>query len=210
MSLCTTEDEGTTILQNKSKPSSSDAASDPRWRQLKTQHSEILKTHTIGTVCTVFSHTLAKLAPHTVYGDLTSRNKADQGPKWRLHQNIVWCLDVTLVNAYRNTAHPSITVLLCYMMIGVSDKRNQANIWLTKKKIHTHTRTHTEAEETSRHIRVTTQAIMDNTLFGGSMRTSHPVDTKERVAEETYGNWQGCNWTLNGMATASCHDSEAR
>jgi hypothetical protein len=30
LDLCTMEDEGGTILQNKSKPSSSDAASDPR------------------------------------------------------------------------------------------------------------------------------------------------------------------------------------
>jgi hypothetical protein len=39
LGLCTMEDEGATILQNESKPSSSDVASDPRRRQLK--HSTV-------------------------------------------------------------------------------------------------------------------------------------------------------------------------
>jgi hypothetical protein len=67
-----------------------------------------------------------------------------------------------------------------------------------------------EAEETRKHIRVTTQAIMDNRLFGGSLQTSHLVDTKGRVAKETYGNWQRWSWALTGVATASCHHSEVR
>ena len=79
-----------------------------------------------------------------------------------------------------------------------------------KKNIYIYIYIYTEAEETSRHIRAMTQAIMDNTMFGGSMQTSHLVDTKDRVVEETYGQWQGWNWPLTGVATASCHLSEAR
>jgi hypothetical protein len=45
LDLCTMEDEGATILQNKSKPSSSDVASNPRRRQIKHSKVKISKSH---------------------------------------------------------------------------------------------------------------------------------------------------------------------
>ena len=43
LGLCTMEDEGASILQNKSKPSPSDDVSDPRRRQLKHSTTKISK-----------------------------------------------------------------------------------------------------------------------------------------------------------------------
>ena len=126
--------------------------------------------------------------------------------RWLLAHYVLWCLAVTYVNAYRSTA-------LCYCVTWqVTQIKEIRQIFGSQKNIYIYIYiyTHREAEETSRHIRVTTQAIMDNTLFGGSLWTSHLVDTKDRVAEETYGNWQGWNWALTGAATASCHHSKMR